>query len=66
MVSADKNAGGGAFSINVVNNVVLDGRYVVFGTVIAGMDVVDVISQVPTDSNEAPKTPVVIESVSIS
>ena len=41
----------------------LDGNYAAFGRVLAGMEVVDAIAAVDTGANDAPTTPVVIESV---
>jgi peptidyl-prolyl cis-trans isomerase B (cyclophilin B) len=36
----------------------LDGNYTVYGQVIKGMDVVEAIVSVPTDSSDAPLTPI--------
>ena len=43
----------------------LDGGYAAFGHVVSGMDVVDEIAAVPTDWNDKPRTPVVMEKVEI-
>lgn len=43
----------------------LDGDYTVFGQVISGMDVVDSIASVPTDSNNKPKEAVTITGIKI-
>ena len=43
----------------------LDGQYAAFGMVIEGMDVVDKIAVVDTDSSDRPNTDVVIESVTV-
>jgi peptidyl-prolyl cis-trans isomerase A (cyclophilin A) len=65
----DPNSATAQFFINLVDNTTLDsygGGYAVFGKVIAGMDVVDKIAQVPTGRkgphDDVPQKPVVIKS----
>ena len=58
------------FFINVAKNSMLDdSNYCVFGKVVAGMDVVDAIAQVPTGSkrgyNDIPLTPITILSATV-
>src|SRR4030066_852974 len=48
------NSGSSQFFINVVYNSHLDDKHPVFGDVIEGMDVVDVISKVATDASDKP------------
>ena len=48
------NSATSQFYINLVDNLYLDSNYSVFGKVIAGMDVVDAIGSVSTDSNDKP------------
>jgi peptidylprolyl isomerase len=53
------NSGGSQFFINLVNNSAIqpagfDSSYPVFGNVVDGMDVVDAIGKVPTDSSDRP------------
>ncbi|HHS2949835.1 TPA: peptidylprolyl isomerase, partial [Legionella pneumophila] len=43
----------------------LQGNYNVFGQVISGQEVVDKISKMPTDPQDKPITPVVIENITI-
>ncbi|MBM7635792.1 peptidylprolyl isomerase [Streptococcus saliviloxodontae] len=43
----------------------LDGGYTVFGQVISGMDVVDAISSVATDSNDKPTSAVTISDITV-
>lgn len=62
------NTASSQFFINVENNSEIvypdgstfDGTYTVFGTVISGMNVVDAISNVPTDTNDKPFTDVLL------
>jgi peptidylprolyl isomerase len=54
MANAGPNTGGSQFFINLVNNNYLDTKHPVFGKVVGGMDVVDRIGKVQTDSNNRP------------
>lgn len=54
MANAGPNTGGSQFFINLVNNNFLDGKHPVFGKVVDGMDVIDKIAKVKTDSNDRP------------
>lgn len=67
MANSGPNSGGSQFFINLVDNTGLDfnreplsSKHPVFGRVIAGMDVVDRIAEVPTDGRDLPLTPVVV------
>jgi len=62
----DPNSATSQFFINTVDNTHLDASgsdfgYAVFGEVTTGLDVVDAISQTPTDTYDVPLTPVVIK-----
>lgn len=69
--TADPNSASAQFFINTNNNRFLDypGQdgwgYAVFGKVIKGTDVVDLIEVVETDRRDKPVKPVVIESATI-
>jgi peptidylprolyl isomerase len=54
MANKGPNTGSSQFFINLVNNNDLDSKHPVFGRVTEGMDVVDSIAKVPTDSNDRP------------
>ncbi|MBM3247061.1 peptidylprolyl isomerase [Candidatus Pacearchaeota archaeon] len=54
MANAGPNTGSSQFFINLVNNNFLDGRHPVFGRVVSGMDVVDAIAKVETNSADKP------------
>lgn len=72
MANSGPNSGGSQFFINLVDNVNLDfnkppltSKHPVFGKVIAGMDIVDAISEVATNGADQPLEPVVITKASI-
>jgi cyclophilin family peptidyl-prolyl cis-trans isomerase len=65
--TSEANSATSQFFINVVNNgassSTFDSTYSVFGDVIDGMDVVDAISQLATDSNDRPVDDVILYTV---
>jgi len=72
MANHGPNTGGSQFFINVVDNTYLDynkepleNAHPVFGEVIEGMDIVDAISEVDTDSNDKPIQDVIINKITI-
>jgi len=65
MANAGPNTGGSQFFINLVDNTFLDSKHPVFGKVVEGMDVVDRIGKVQTDSNDRPVTPVRIVKATV-
>ncbi len=65
MANAGPNTGGSKFFINLVDNNFLDGKHPVFGKVVEGMDIVDVIGKVQTDANDKPLQEVKITSAKI-
>ena len=65
MANAGPNTGGSQFFINVVNNNFLDDKHPVFGKVVEGMDIVDLIVNTPTASQDRPKEDVVVNKVTI-
>lgn len=66
MANAGPNTGSSQFFINLVNNNFLDSKHPAFGKVVSGMDVVDNIAKVKTNSNDKPKENVTIINASIS
>ena len=60
MANSGPNTGGSQFFINLVNNNFLDSKHPVFGEVVSGMEVVDKIGKVKTDSSDRPREDVII------
>ena len=61
--SKDPNSASSQFFICHADSPHLDGEYAAFGEVIYGMDVVDAIAAVRTNTNDKPYTKVVIDSM---
>src|SRR5690606_13136664 len=66
------NSGGSQFFINLKDNIFLDfdnpplsSAHPIFGEVITGWDVVELIENVPVDGNDRPITPVVMNMVRV-
>ena len=64
--SNNPDSAGSQFFIMHADAPHLDGSYAAFGRVIEGIEVVDEIASVQTDSSDRPITPVVIKTVTIS
>lgn len=65
MANAGPNTGGSQFFINLANNNFLDGKHPVFGKVVEGMDVIDKIAKVKTDSQDKPIEDVIINKATL-
>ena len=65
MANAGPNTGGSQFFINLIDNNFLDGKHPAFGVVVEGMEAVDVIGKVQTDSSDRPLKEVKIISAKI-
>merc|ERR1712224_55253 len=62
MANAGPNTNGSQFFITTVKTSWLDGRHVVFGKVIEGMDIIQKVEAVGSSSGAPQKTVVVVES----
>lgn len=65
MANHGPDTGGSQFFINLVDNTFLDFKHAVFGRVTEGMDIVDTIENVDTDSQDKPLDDVIVNKVTI-
>lgn len=65
ITNPSKASNGSQFYVCLTSLPKLNGRYTVFGEVLEGLDVLDFISNQPTDSNDFPLAKIVIKSITI-
>ncbi len=64
-INPAKNSNGSQFYACLAPLPKLDGKFTVFGEVLEGLDVLDAISKLPTNSNDFPLQKVVIKSINL-
>jgi peptidyl-prolyl cis-trans isomerase A (cyclophilin A) len=65
MANSGPNTNGCQFFITVAATPWLTGNHTIFGEVVEGQDVANKVSKLPTGPQDKPRTPVVLESVTI-